>query len=715
MTAHSVGAGTLLFINLPHVLCDFGGVRGAVQAAILGDASRAPCMFVFNGTTYAFDGLGNGVHIEADRPAQTTGSLAGVALANYVENDFGSGNTTFNPAGACVVRDRVLYFKGPNVYFSDRNEPLTVGFTGALDANGNIAPSTANPPTGTNFSALDTRGIFLGGEELEDITAVAEVNTSADESIDPEAMAAYMLLGEPLETTAGGDVLGSLQINRLNVQAGCISQATITRTPYGTFWCGRDDVWFMPFGSLPLRVGTNIRPLIEAQPPGLLWRLHAEYADGYYRLSLFSDGQGPDLYSPVGSQFWLDLRKGPPKSAEEAQWYGPQEFIQTDAPTAASATGGAPGVWCMARDTRASGDGRLYALQSYIMLGAGAVNVFGMSFCSFDSVEGRDTCAPQAVRQYWAGTTAYGVGDVMVPRPDTASALSPTYVCTTGGTSGSGAEPNWLAPAAGVITDGSVVWTAVYWTGTILLSGYVPNLQQGANQVLWSIVSKEMMLGDVMTEKLLDGEELGYWASDRTRVTSNSHQKQDVRHHVLGMANDQTAENVLDSTTGDRVWQSAALTPSPTSRFRGKSATWECGQDAGIVITAGINDTVTGACPTGISGTIFSVTIPAGYYATILDVAHAVGVAIQAAVPDTVALSGTSYAVLGFANASGGGFEFDAQQKLLRLLGFVEEQSLNASGSNAVYGSESPRYATAPDMQISGINIRYKEFKRRPS
>lgn len=61
----------------------------------------------------------------------------------------------------------------------------------------------------------------------------------------------------------------------------------------------------------------------------------------------------------------------------------------------------------------------------------------------------------------WAATTAYDVGDIVVP---TTAVLSETYdgfyyVCSTAGTSGS-VEPVWPTTVNDTIADGTVVWTA---------------------------------------------------------------------------------------------------------------------------------------------------------------------------------------------------------------------------------------------------------------
>mgnify|MGYP001612209174 CR=1 FL=1 len=723
----TVPEGTYLLITLPGVITDDGSAP-RLRVGILGPAGQAPSLFVFNGVTYAFGGGNNGMSVSAGLDP----SIPAITFA-YSPNDFGAGNTDFKPDGACVVRDRVVYFSGPNLYFSDRNEPLTVGYTGTLDAAGNIEPSTANPVAGTNFSARDTRGIFLGGEELENITAVAEVNTTADGSpVQSAVMAftsthAYMLLGEPLETTQGGDVLGSLQINRLNVQAGCVSQATITRTPYGTLWAGRDDVWFMPFGSLPVRVGTAVRQYLLDQPEGLRWKLHAEYDDGFYKLALFAPGQGPNINDPCGMQLWLDLRNGGPKDASQAQWFGPQLLVQTDAPTVAGGSGGPAGTWCFARNTKAGGDGRLYALQRFFINSPDLGLVNGMSLCSLDTYEGYDTSSPQGfVSEPWQAAYGYGQGDTFTPEPkaDAAPYAAPVWVCTTAGTSHAATEPSWLAATAtGTITDGTVVWHLRYWDGSYPMSAYTPRLYGRANQIEWSLLSKEFTLGDTMTEKLLDGAELSYYANDRTQLTHNSHPEQDSRSRVLGLASGQS-DNLLDFTRGQRVWQRKLLTPSPTSRFAALSATWECAQDAGIVITTGVNDTMKFSVSEG----AVAVTIAAGYYASLAAVATAVkaAAAVEGLVlVDSLNADGadTTRPLFGFKSAT-----FDLSvwthagittqpYKLARLFGYHPNQTQYATALAGAYafGYESPAYAKAPDMLISGINLRYRVFGRRPS
>lgn len=703
----TLGAGITIMVNLPQILNNSGGLP-VVQVAVLGECTTEPSLFTFNGLTYAFNGVSNGARI--DPPIA---SLF-YETVNYQKNDFGTANGAFNPAGACVVRNRVVYYKGNSLYWSDANAPLSVA------------------PAG--FPIVGTRDIYLGGEEIENITAVAELSTSTDGSPVQSVAAAwtrshmYMLLGEPLSSTDGGNILGSMQINRLNIEAGCVAQATICRTPYGTVWCGKDDVWFMPFGQLPIRVGTKIRDTLLNQPVGMSYKLHADYYDGFYRLALFADGQGPGTYDPCGMQMWLDFRAGAPQNAESAHWYGPQVWVNTDSLTVggggSSAAPGPYGTYCMSRDTRGMGDGRLYGLQSFYLYGLGdAANSSGMSLCSFDTYDGRDTCAPQGfTSDPWQVGYSYAEGDRFVPTPTGPLAspvrTAPIWICTTGGVSG-GSEPTWnAATATGIIADGTVTWKLKLWDGSYPMISYSLSLLQGANQIEFSALSKELTLGDPTKEKLLDGAEIGFWAAGSTQLAYNSHPKQDRVGRTLNVDNEQTADNETSGTTGDRVWQRKSLTPSPTTRFHGLSAAWECGQLAGIIITAGVNDTI----QMYINTSLRTLTIAAGYYADLEGVAAAVKTAMlvfDASANYTIAVdSGYIRPLFGF--RTGFSLQVVTDSRLAELFGYSPRQgglapAVAVSAPTFAYGYESPRAKLIPDFQFSDIKLRYRIFNRGPT
>jgi hypothetical protein len=72
-----------------------------------------------------------------------------------------------------------------------------------------------------------------------------------------------------------------------------------------------------------------------------------------------------------------------------------------------------------------------------------------------------------ASKGYWTATTAYSVGDTVLP----ATPNGHIYKCTTAGTSGSSAPGTWNTGAGSTTTDGTVVWTEMT---TLILAGSLP-------------------------------------------------------------------------------------------------------------------------------------------------------------------------------------------------------------------------------------------------
>lgn len=687
VTDMSVPAGTVLLLSLPGIISD-DGTDPRLRCGVLGPLDRLPSLFVFNGITYAFGAVStNGMRIESP------GSGATPVNFSYWTNDFGSGNADFFPEGAAVVRDRVVYWKGSNVYWSDKNDPLSIG-----------------------PDAIATRGINIGGEELERITAVAEISTSADGSPVQSAAAVFtktrcfLLLGEPGESDAmtAEEIYGSLQINRLNIEAGCVSPASIVRTPYGTLWAGQDDVWFMPFGSLPRRVGTGLRTLLQGQPPALQWKIHAEYFDNKYRLALFAPGQGPNEYAPCRHQWWLDMTNGPPESSDNARWFGPQEFVAKE--VASSDADEVSGTWCMARDNREEGDKRLYSLQvAYIQGINDSLSVRGMNLCSFDTFDGRDTAGPNTQPNPWGASRTYYEGDEITVCSRSTQFMY-KFICTKTGASDV-AEPDWDAAGA-LVVDGSVNWVPEYWSGAVKLPTGYSNVQRSGDEVAWSITSKEFMLGDPMVEKLLDGAEIGYSAADATKLTYNSHPKQAENTRLLYPA---VTNSTTGLTTGGRQWARRLLPALMSQRFHALSAIWQCQQTPGIIITSGFNDTIT----IDLSGETRTTTVPAGYYETLDDLISSLISALGGTwdgIPFVT--NGSVGAAFGIKDSTGFSVtSVSTGTRLAHLLGYDPVQgafSTAASVADFAYSFASPYQQTVPDMQFSGINLRFGIFGRRP-
>ncbi len=226
-----------------------------------------------------------------------------------------AGNTALRPTVAGVYASRIVFGNFGAGYesafaFSDINEPVAVP--------ANLLNSDYND---------------LASGDGDRITAFVEVALTGTPDIQNSLLvlkeySGFLITGDPINSDGSG--ADTLQLMRLPFDCGCSSQNTVVRTPFGLLWAGPDDVWVMPEGQLPYRIGTKIRPALEASPANVRYRWHAAYSKGFYRLALFADGQGPTDDSTCTEQYWLDLRSGLPGRSEqawrEARWFGPMKY-----------------------------------------------------------------------------------------------------------------------------------------------------------------------------------------------------------------------------------------------------------------------------------------------------------------------------------------------------------------------------------------------------
>lgn len=701
-TTRTVPAGTVVLIGFPGVVAT-GGNSGP-YCAVLGDEAAHYSLLNFDGIIYAFGPGSNGARIEPS-DAGTLGPLLGW---NYARNEFlGSGNESFNPAGAAIIRDRTIFWKGAKVFWSDKNDPLSV-------------PDNVE----TTGSIVVTSG------ELEPITCCAELGTSADGSPVQSVAAVwtrtsmYMLLGEPAESDAvdeGGGVIGSLQINKLNVEAGCVSQATVTRTPYGTFWVGADDVWFMPFGSLPIRVGTAIRDRLLSQPPQLSWKLCAEYDDGFLKVSMFGPGQASTGTGPLQEQWWLDLTSGPPQNADAARWFGPQT-LRID-----RGDSGEYGIFCMARDVRGSGDGKMYTLQPYAMYGNTEQTIYGMSLCSFLQADGVDSSAPKYSPQKWVPEAPHFEGDIWVPQGSTSTRLAPVFVCVTAGNSHATTEPDWYT-SPDAITDGTAVFRPVYFADGVgvtlaVMSGrQVRESVDNSHHTPITIQTKEYTLGDPVVEKLLDGMEMAYWSRQATHLTYSTNPDQTSNARAVEAATSPAFGVTATPFVASKLWRRKFLSPQASRRFSAQSAIGRIVQTPGIIITEGYNDTFNFFYGSGAA----ECTIAAGYYATLRDVWNAMKAAQLANVAFEVSLTsvfdedgGPLRCRFGVKDESGAlhlTLPYVNEYPLMQMFGFTPAQVGQTNFNNPtqyLFTKQEYAYTLCPDIQLSALNIRFAAFGRR--
>ncbi|MFT3866842.1 MAG: hypothetical protein QM729_21475 [Solirubrobacterales bacterium] len=714
-------AGSMFLMNLPY-LC---GVNNATQQPCpmvqpLADAAAPVSLFVFNGITYAFGGQQaaggavSGINLlnktPIFQPVLTDVPPTNVSLNYSLQRvPWNGGLAGFMPQGAAPVRDRVVYFRGPSVYWSDRLNPLQL-----------------NAPTAAAAE------IIVAGEELENITAIAELSTSADGSPVQSVCSVwtethqYLLLGDPLQSAeyeavaAAGSILGSLQINRLNIESGCISQASVCRTPYGAFWVGRDDVWFMPDGSLPIRVGTKIRDIIRNQPGGLKWKIHAEYYDNQLRISMFSAGAGPSLYSGCDVQYWLDLSEGPPQNAESARWFGPQAILTTHP--------AGTGTWAVARDTRAAQDGALYYLQPWgNLLGSGST-VWQLSLCTMDKYRGYDNQCPDDVVVPWVASLAYSEGDIIRPAQQSGgSFLTYEFYVAQAGTSGS-TQPNWataMGASTGIITDGTVIWRPRYATTSGLAGGTYTLLPPFPGKNAWldngfalgfnpSLLAPELNPGNLMNQMLLDGLELAYISQKPMALVYNSHPAQTLQQTVLKPNFAPGTANTAGLWTGERLWSTRLLPPQAGKRFNANAIKPELYGTSGIVLVSGLNNDIRLDLTDGVTGFSFQTPINPGVYADLFALATQIVTQLQTAYPADWKLqySGPAYWIL-YDNSSNYGVTV-YPSSVMRLFGFTAQIGTGVVGASVL--SQTTAWSTQfNDMQMGQLRVRHRTFNRNPS
>ncbi len=665
------------------------------------------------GETYLFTGQGSGWRIRLDSGSD------GYVLEALTFN--GDGNIGFSPSGAAVIRDRMLYWSGRSVVWSDRNNPLTIG----------------------DFAA-ELRDIEVVTSGFGTITHAQEVNTTASGSPVQSvaavwtADAMYMLLGEPTESDSLDDVFGSLQVNKLTIAAGCVSAATVVETPYGTLWAGQDDVWFMPFGSLPYRVGTNIRPALLNTPVGLRYRWHATYENGIYRLALDAPGQGPTEISGCQDHWLLDMRKSPPQNADSAVWWGPHSY------SPAGSTNAGPGTWCFLRqpDTLL-----VFCPQPYSI---DVASRSGISLCTLDATQGRDESVPNYPPNPPQNATEYFVGDIVVPYDADVGTIGNWFVWKVSAVNGLGPNGGGVTGILGQFNDGSttsitsggVTFEVIRDVLNPTLPGavYVPTSLQSGNEIIPEFVTKEIV-GDPMVDKLYTGAELGYWVSDLGELSYRAITDVDEWTRIVYPSGDNTSTSRLNSIRGQRVWNSRLLIPNPVnSRYHAKSLQLRLTQTTNFVIdssndviTIMINGSESGSVPVT-RGTYASLNALVAQMQTDLNAVFSGGFEMDAQ-GDRFAMreqDGSIEWLVAFdTTAIGGGVWTQAEcqrcARLFSLLGVDTNNQDFYSGSptfrftngganaNWIEGKSSPERTHTFRLEMNALNLLVDQFGRRPT
>ena len=274
-------------------------------------------------------------------------------------------NVTFKNQAATVIAPKVLGTYRERVVYANfgAGQENVLVLSDRYQFNVvDVGASVLNIDTGSR----DIRLPSSSGGGIDQITAVHEISQGG--TIAPAQSAllilterrAFILSGEPLQTTEAGVIRGSTQVVELPVACGCVAAQTVVQTPYGLLWLGVDDVWLFDGASLPRRVGTKIRPRLQAVTAAFRWDAFAGYepTSGSYRIAIAGLATG-NFPANCLDQWWLDLREGV-ADAMSARWYGIQSY---NVAMEVDPTGQPPaGLYCFAPDERKEKNQALYAL-----------------------------------------------------------------------------------------------------------------------------------------------------------------------------------------------------------------------------------------------------------------------------------------------------------------------------------------------------------------
>lgn len=602
-----------------------GWITNALQVA----PDRLPNTFSVAGETYIIWGVNakgrHGIKITID------GSILGFNISDFSFN--GAGNVDFHPKLACNYKARVAFADGNHVVFSDNSDPLTIG-----------------------NSAVTDRDIIIGEETGPKLTALHNLLLTAEGTPSQSAVLAmkrqgcWLLTGDVDQSTSTDDYWGTLDVVRIESPAGCVSQGSICNTPWGVIWCGPDDIWFMPFRALPIPIGRKISSILKNQPENQSFRIHATYVGGFYRLALFGINQGPNHATPLGEQWWLDLRDGPPENWQTARWYGPQIFNVCSAATAGRIDNTVLGTHYMCVDNREGANGKLIGVHNGLML----VGQQAITVVSHDSPDPRDVGGvSRAGETPWNINATYFLNDQIVKNDDiynTANGRGPLtiyYVSALTAPSGPGGsgvpgavEPTWTA---GTHFDGEITWTR--------LCRCISPGQMKGSEALIQVHSKEYSAGDRMTQKTYNGLELNYFLTLAERLTATL--AVDGGKLMEAMILDLTTASGLLLGTGlleipdinlSEEFVSDTFFPSEDSdSVVGRSCQIQLAETAGICIPElldanGIDISL--IVNAVIGGGEYPVTLASRYYANVTALANAMIAAFNANATFTAALGG---------------------------------------------------------------------------
>ena len=583
------GAGSEIAVALAHMvdgtdaILTYGGKLGplayfAPAVTNIGGSKTQPWMMRYRDKVYVFNGTSNGWVV--DLLIRDSNGAAVVSPFRFTFSQTG-----VYPSFMTVIRDRAVYAIGDQLLFSDAYTPDVVG--------GGIDFALARLfRVGNDGSEGPITGVFEAT-----VTSAGTAETSVILVFKKRAM--YIVQGEPGLTT-DVSLRGTYTLSKVNTQAGLAAPNTFIRTKHGMFWAGEDDVWFMPFNSQPIRVGTKIQPALLASPVQFQHRWHAAFYDNCYRLAVFSDGQGPDDMSPCGDQYWLDCRpgSGPPTDPVSAQWWGPQQYRPWGNLYALQ------GTFNLKVDPRVNNTATLYSLLEQFWTTdqpATQGTSKGLNYhvlVSFDGDNEVDNALPDSLLTVWQPLTAYSLNDmVLIPdrsatgpeaqgRSDFSAGILQNNLAGTSAAAFPGID--YLS----TIVDGTAHWNFFPHDQAGQHLGLLIPRSRQRGFVTTDIVTKEYDGGSGILDTLMESVELAFWASTRCNmnyafiVGGVSNSQQVVINPGLELGPGQFGGSI------ERIFAAKILPPAAGVRAVGKTMQFRFWTDSLFVVDS-TNDSFT--------------------------------------------------------------------------------------------------------------------------
>lgn len=482
------------------------------------------------------------------------------------------------PTACCTYKDRMVYAVGNSIIFADRAawSLSESSLTGDLHQRAPIFTQIGNDALADNG-----RRVTFSSIQGETITAMEEfsLNSVTDPLqtgllVHTSGGSTLMIQGEVSETTDSGTTfdsyLGNLNYPKVNMTCGIAGAYAKCRGPNGMFWADENDVYAIYDSSaMPVKIGTNIRPALQACPPSLRKFWYMTYANGAVFLSIPYAVLGTSGYSWYGQHWRLDLRPPAedsqsgfiaPQTAAQASWWGPMDYSSIYGLNSAIV----------------SIDDVVYALATTligVLYEGTAVVTFNKGSGAIDSTHNSAVSAPvwrrvasgDPAEDKYVVALAGKIGSIV--EPTAVARTGRLYELTGGDGQSDSTELAWPTTDGGIVADGGAEWTEICG-----ISEYVPDsTYNGTCQPnVMQVDFKDLTLGDLMRDKVFQRMDLAAYAPTKQHIYAEVDGDQGDRVFYAGIgiighsdnSGNDLGELILDSARLASAYQTRCLRPT---------------------------------------------------------------------------------------------------------------------------------------------------------